>query len=154
MTSASHAEGRQFDPGWVYVSRIGIDRGSILVFAFFSLHAGIRVMMFQAYPQWVRVSKWGVKGVVGFCSVFSHVTTMPHARKIAPNSFANVVVDHSRGGVIGWKSARVRSASGKPQVAIYFITTTFFGLSSRTHGLVAMTSASHAEGRQFDPGWV
>ena len=23
-----------------------------------------------------------------------------------------------------------------------------------THGLVAMTSASHAEGRQFDPGWV
>ena len=35
MTSASHAEGRQFDPGWVYVSRIGIDRGSILVFAFF-----------------------------------------------------------------------------------------------------------------------
>ena len=23
-----------------------------------------------------------------------------------------------------------------------------------THGLVAMTSAQHAEGRQFDPGWV
>ena len=23
-----------------------------------------------------------------------------------------------------------------------------------THGLVAMTSAYHAEGRQFDPGWV
>ena len=44
-----------------------------------------------------------MKGVVGICSVFSHVTTMPHARKIAPNSFANVVVDHSRGGVIGWK---------------------------------------------------
>ena len=23
-----------------------------------------------------------------------------------------------------------------------------------THGLVAMTSAQHAEGRHFDPGWV
>eukprot|EP00975_Prorocentrum_lima_P027912 5869096-Prorocentrum_lima.AAC.1 len=23
-----------------------------------------------------------------------------------------------------------------------------------THGLVAMTSAQHAEDRQFDPGWV
>ena len=23
-----------------------------------------------------------------------------------------------------------------------------------THGLVAMTSAQHAEGRQFEPGWV
>ena len=22
------------------------------------------------------------------------------------------------------------------------------------HGLVAMTSAAHAEGRQFDPGWM
>ena len=29
-----------------------------------------------------------------------------------------------------------------------------FLLHSCTHGLVAMTSASHAEGRQFDPGWV
>ena len=29
-----------------------------------------------------------------------------------------------------------------------------FPLHSCTHGLVAMTSASHAEGRQFDPGWV
>ena len=80
---------------------------------------------------------------------------MPHARKIAPNSFANVVVDHSRGGVIGCKFACVRSASGKPQVAFYLVhNTTFFGLSSCTHGLVAMTSASHAEGRQFDPGWM
>ena len=87
-------------------------------------------MMFQAYPQWVRVSKWCVKGVVGICSAFSHVTTMPHARKVAPNSFANVVVDHSRGGVIGWKFARVRSASGKPQVAIYFITPRFWALQS------------------------
>ena len=26
--------------------------------------------------------------------------------------------------------------------------------ASSTHGLVAMTSAQHAEGRQFDPGWV
>ena len=26
--------------------------------------------------------------------------------------------------------------------------------SIRTHGLVAMMSAQHAEGRQFDPGWV
>ena len=30
-----------------------------------------------------------------------------------------------------------------------------FGLNLLcTHGLVAMTSAQHAEGRQFDPGWV
>ena len=27
-------------------------------------------------------------------------------------------------------------------------------LASGTHGLVAMTSAQHAEGRQFDPGWM
>ena len=26
--------------------------------------------------------------------------------------------------------------------------------AKRTRGLVAMTSAQHAEGRQFDPGWV
>ena len=30
----------------------------------------------------------------------------------------------------------------------------FGTLVTSTHGLVAMTSASHAEGRQFDPGWV
>ena len=73
-------------------------------------------------------------GCEGCCwhlfSFFSHVTTMPHARKIAPNSFANVVVDHSRGGVIGWKFACVRSASGKPQVAIHFITPRFWALQS------------------------
>ena len=33
-------EGRQFDPGWVHVSRIGIDRGSILVFAIFRFMLG------------------------------------------------------------------------------------------------------------------
>ena len=27
-------------------------------------------------------------------------------------------------------------------------------LEHGTHGLAAMTSAYHAEGRQFDPGWV
>ena len=41
MTSASHGEGRQFDPGWVYVSRIGIDRGSILVFAIVRFMLGL-----------------------------------------------------------------------------------------------------------------
>ena len=41
MTSAYHAEGRQFDPGWVYVRRIGIDRWSIWVFAIVRFMLGL-----------------------------------------------------------------------------------------------------------------
>ena len=75
---------------------------------------------------------------------------MSHARKVAPNSFANVVVDHSRGGVIGWKFVRVRSASGKPQVAIYFITPRFSALQSHRRTL-DLGQSGFIRG-QFDSG--
>jgi hypothetical protein len=37
MTSASHAEGRQFDPGQVYVSLSGMMRSNLFPFCFFFL---------------------------------------------------------------------------------------------------------------------
>ena len=55
----------------------------------------------------------------------------------------------SWGWVVGWVVVLVVFLC----LVVFLSTCRFFSIQS-TCGLVAMTSASHAEGRQFDPGQV
>ena len=107
MTSASHAEGRQFDPGQMYLS-----------------------------PAAVKL------------------VSQISSRALAPPSRGHLLSPLSMSlqgqeQVDAWK--RPLGSLGPQAYALAFDRAVLQHIQ-RICGLVAMTSASHAEGRQFDPG--
>ena len=117
MTSASHAEGRQFDPGQVYeFSPKSMQSHAPLPFMRMVgvVHRALQTMHAPQKPSVCEASA---------------TTNGPHTRMLLSTCKPLAVADNN-------------NDSDSPN----------FTLS--TCGLVAMTSAQHAEGRQFDPGWV
>ena len=164
MTSAQHAEGRQFNPGRVYATStasLAVAGPRHACFkAMRHCHAFYhRLMLLSRGPSARRDQRQRATGAMSGTACGPHRahgspdSTPCHAQSggwgaQAHNCVAQHAPEHTRAAC----NCVVHSAPSLELSHVYMAADTEGAMSTR--GLVAMTSAQHAEGRQFDPGRV
>ena len=159
MTSASHAEGRQFDAGQVYSMTVGTQRVAQTIRWVFSPCCHQRSELKRDRGNHAAEIYGSLSSVVRAMVLWAIGRGFEPHREYSPGAICAEQKTYRPAQVktfwvslpLYWQlpSPLTQNTHASPRFdyenKLYFI-------YMSTCGLVAMTSASHAEGRQFDPG--